>query len=97
MKHHCLKSVCIRSYSGPYFPPLGLNKQRYSVSFRIQSECEKIWTRKTPNTGTFHVAHLYGSDYQEFKFHQCCDGVNDTFVVFILLRRKIIEFNEEVT
>ena len=53
--------------------------------------------RKTPNTGTFHVAHLYGSDYQEFKFHQCCDRVNDTFVVFILLRRKIIEFNEEVT
>ena len=46
---------------------------------------------------TFHVAHLYGSDYQEFKFHQCCDGVNDTFVVFILLRRKIIEFNEEFT
>ena len=30
---HCLKSVCIRSYSGPYFPVFGLNTKRYGVSF----------------------------------------------------------------
>ena len=27
----------------------------YSVSLRIQSECGKIWTRKTPNTNSFHA------------------------------------------
>ena len=27
--YHCLKSVCIRSYSGPYFPAFRLNKERY--------------------------------------------------------------------
>ena len=26
---HCVKSVCIRCYSGPYFPAFGLNKERY--------------------------------------------------------------------
>ena len=40
---HCVKGVRIRSYSGPYFPAFGLNKERHSVSLRIQSE--KIWAR----------------------------------------------------
>ena len=26
--NHCLKSVRIRSYSGPYFPTLGLNMEK---------------------------------------------------------------------
>ena len=54
-KIHCVKSVRIRSYSGPYFPAFGVNTERYGVSLRIQSECGKIWTRKTPNTDTFHA------------------------------------------
>ena len=33
-------------FSGPYFPAFGLNTDRYFVSLRIQSECEKIRTRK---------------------------------------------------
>ena len=28
---HCIKSVRIRSYSGPYFPAFGLNTERYGV------------------------------------------------------------------
>ena len=28
---HCAKSVRIWSYSGPYFPAFGLNKERYYV------------------------------------------------------------------
>ena len=51
---HCVKSVRIRSFSGPYFPAFGLNAERYSVSLRIQSEYGKIRTRKTPNTDTSH-------------------------------------------
>ena len=34
------------AFSGPYFPAFGLNMERYEVSLRIQSECEKIRTRK---------------------------------------------------
>ena len=34
-----------QSYSGPYFPILRLNWERYSLSLRIQSECGKIRTR----------------------------------------------------
>ena len=52
---HCVKSVRIRSYSGPHFPAFGLNTERYRVSLRILSECEKMPTRITPNTNTFYA------------------------------------------
>ena len=52
---HCVKCVRIRSYSGPYFPAFGLNTVRYPASLRIQSECEKIRTKITPNTDTFYA------------------------------------------
>ena len=52
---HCVKSVCIQSFSGPYFPAFGLNTERYTASSHIQSECWKIWTRKTLNTDTLHA------------------------------------------
>ena len=29
---HCVKSVRIRSYSGPHFPAFGLNTERYGIS-----------------------------------------------------------------
>ena len=49
-----MKSGHILSYSGPCFPAFGLSTERYSVSVRIQSECGRIRTRITPNTGTFY-------------------------------------------
>ena len=46
---HCVKNIRIRSYSGPYFPPFGLNtereRERY-VSLRTQFKCGKIRTYK---------------------------------------------------
>ena len=50
-----MKSVRIRSFSGPYFPAFGLNKEKYSVSLPIQSKCAEIRTRKTPNSEHFHA------------------------------------------
>ena len=32
---------------------------RHSLSLRIQSECRKIWTSKTPNTDTFNVVGVW--------------------------------------
>ena len=55
--NHCVKSVCIRSYPGPFFLTFELNTERYGVSLRIHSECGKIRTRITPNTDTFHVVN----------------------------------------
>ena len=55
MHFHFVKSVGIRSFSGPYFPAFGLNTERYSVSLHIQSKCGKIRTKKTPNTNTFYT------------------------------------------
>ena len=34
-----------------------MNTERYLVSLRIQCEYGKIWTRKTPNTDTFHAVN----------------------------------------
>ena len=28
--YHCVKTVCIRSFSGVYFPAFGLNTERHS-------------------------------------------------------------------
>ena len=57
--HHRVKSVRIGSYSGPHFPPFGLNTGKYSVSLRIQSECGKIRIRVTQNTVTFHAVRFW--------------------------------------
>ena len=47
-KLHCVKSVQIRSFFWTV----------YGVFLRIQSECEKIRTRKASNTDTFHAVHI---------------------------------------
>ena len=56
--YHCVKSVHIRSYSGPYFPAFELNTERYGLFLRIHSEFGKMRTRITPNTDTFHAVHF---------------------------------------
>ena len=55
VKFHCVKRVRIWSFSGTYFPVVGLNTERYSVYLRIQSKCGRIRTRKTPNTDIFNA------------------------------------------
>ena len=45
---HYVKSVHIRTSSGPHFPTFG-----HSLSLRIQSECREIRTRITPNMDTY--------------------------------------------
>ena len=57
-RKYYVKSVHIRSYSGPHFPVFGLNMERYGVSVHIQSECGNIWTGITPNMETFYVVKL---------------------------------------
>ena len=52
---NCVKTVRIRSFFDPHFPTFELNTEIYSLNLCIQSKCGKIWTRKTPNTNTFHV------------------------------------------
>ena len=58
-KDFCVKSVRIRSYSGPYFSAFELNTERYSVSLCIQSECVKMRTRITLNTDTFYAVDFF--------------------------------------
>ena len=54
LQEHCVKSVRIRSYSGLHFSTFGLNTERYFE----QSECRKMRTRITRNTGTFHGVEI---------------------------------------
>ena len=50
---HCVKSVQIRSFFGPYFPVFGLNTKIYGVNLRNQCEYRKIQTRKNSIFGHF--------------------------------------------
>ena len=54
---HCLKSVCIRSYSGPHFPAFGLNIERYSVS------PYSVRMRKNMDQNNFEYKHLLRNVY----------------------------------
>ena len=58
LAYHCVKSVRILSFSGPYFPAFGLNTDKYFLSLCIQS---KYGTRNTPNTDTFHSVYVTAS------------------------------------
>ena len=71
---YCVKNVHIQKFSGPYFPAFGLNTEGYRVSLRIQSECGKIRSRKTPNTDTFYASvnpnrTTYHPSKQRFNCH----------------------------
>ena len=62
-----MKSVRVRSFSGPHFLALKLNTEIYSVCLRIQSEFGKMRTRNTPNTGIFYAVmtkNKIGKGYQ---------------------------------
>ena len=59
---HCVKSVRVRSYSGPYFSALGLNTERYEISLRIQSKYGNI-----PNMDNFHAVQGI-AEQTEFAF-----------------------------
>ena len=90
--HHCVKSVRIRSFSSQYFPAFGLNTERYSVSLRIQSECGKILTKKTPNTDTLHAMYhvkmlqtsgkeILLSSNDTFSENKSCYQINHSYVI----------------
>ena len=82
---HCVKSVRIRGFSGPYFPAFGLNTERYSVSLRIQFECGKIRTRTSPNKDNFHVV-LCRSIYVKGVNRQFYFTWSLSFLWFLVLR-----------
>ena len=98
---HCVKSVCIWSICGRYFPAFGLNTDRYGVfglntdrygvSLSIQSECGKIRTKITLNTDTFYTAVCSNSNSCE-KLHirlQLSDIVDkNRFKSLVLLRES---------
>ena len=52
---HYMKSVRIRSYSGPHFPAFELNTERYFLSpiFVYSVRMREMWTKITPNTDNF--------------------------------------------
>ena len=64
---HCVKSVQIRSFSGPYFPVFGLNAEIYEVNLRIQSKYGKMQTRKNSVFGHFsHSEILITTSFQTY-------------------------------
>ena len=71
---HCVKSVRIRSFSEPYFPAFW----------------EKIRTRKTPNTDTFHAVKAIKVISYNIKIYLIISST------FILCQGKKDDFNSLV-
>ena len=79
VQRHCVKSVRIRSYFGPYFPAFGLNTEKYGVSLHIQFECGKICTRITPTTDAFHVVRSPSSIFKSVTI------IDESYIAFSYL------------
>ena len=100
----CLKIARTESFSGPLSSTFGLNKERYTVFLRIQSECGKIRTRKTQNTDNFHgvldlftinwhrnlkiLRFLNIKTFNSQRSHRMCSLKHDAFKNFTKLTRN---------
>ena len=73
-----MKSVRIRSYSGPHFPAFGL------VCLRIQVKCGKMQTRITPNTDTFHAVKMKIKVMSQWKLFEILLASAVTYMTAIL-------------
>ena len=85
---HCVKSVRIRSFSGPYFLAFGLITERYRIFLRIQSKYGKIRTRKTSNTKAFHAVKatlLFLKYFRVVFISFCCSTLNILLVFSIYI------------
>ena len=56
--NHCVKSVRIRSFSGPYFSAFRLNTEICRANLCSQFKCGEIGTRKTSNTDTINAVNV---------------------------------------
>ena len=85
IKEHCIKSVPMRSYSGPYFPAFELNTEYLSVFTLNAGKCQpeqlRIPTFFTKETCRFSI---FGFTLEKSKGCKeiFCDNVLKTFVIF---------------
>ena len=78
---YCMKSVYIRSFSGPYFPAFELNSDTQSVKPRIKSE----W-KNTDQENSIHKDSL--RKIPKFRLIYGCGN----FVEFRLIRLQTVPF-----
>ena len=84
-------------FSGPYFPTVGLNTERYGVSLRTQSEFGKCGPEKTPYLDTFHVMVTITTRAIWFlKSVPKFIPIIDIFFLFVVNHSVTLEFNEIV-
>ena len=70
----------------------------FGASLRIQSECGKMWTRKTPNTSTFHAVRKTERSSASFQKMFCrmnIDGNKSSEHMMILKELQPKEMNPE--
>ena len=65
-----VKSLLIRSFSGPYFSHSDQIRRNVKYFYRIQSRIGKIRTRKNPITDTFHAVFSALSNIYDEVFWQ---------------------------
>ena len=85
---HCVKSVRIRSYSGPHFPELGLNTERFRVS-EYEHFLRSVSFFKGLSTSAEHLfgkIHLDGCFSGQKNFENIRLLLKDGFDEFFILK-----------
>ena len=79
---HCIKSVCFWNYSGPHFPVLGLDTERYGTSLHIYSEYGKIRTRITPNLDAFYavISFIITHEFHHYSLFRALNFLTTSFL-----------------
>ena len=68
---HCVKSVQIRIFSGPYFPAFGLNTERYGDTPYLSvfsPNAGKYGPEKTPYLDIFHAVQVGSKKNKKVAF-----------------------------
>ena len=91
---HCARSVCIRNFSGSYFPTFGLNTEIYTVNLHNQSGFGKIQTTKTPNT---HPSWGSNIPLQNMSFWKALPFKNKCFHYIEISQSKSIHAKKNKT
>ena len=72
--HTLWKNVCIRSFSGPYFPAFKMNTERYGLSWMYGGHESSLKVSKTEKSLVFKYLSLYFSfchiflDFLNFEY-----------------------------
>ena len=83
---HCVKSVRIGSFPGPYFPPFGLNTGQKNFKYGHFSHSGRSWKRRT-----------FYQDSAKYFLTKCSSQYRRTWQCSLILNRKPMSLRKNIS